>query len=1284
MKKRLLFFFLWVLLGVGLHAQEIIRQRLDFSWQQCPFETRSAYLYFPEATYNEELYGRLPLFSRLYSVDVPGKSATVSLSNPVFIPVNEAYPLSEKEKAMLSDTLFYQTASLPEHRKSNLSFTLLPFRYNPETGLPEQLYCVDVAVSFSGMETVKKQYAFHARSPLATGDWYKIGLSETGIYKITGADLKKMGMDISAINPENLKVYGKGGGMLPEINGENPNTGIEELAIFVSQNEGAFGEDDYILFYGESPHAWHFETASMRFRHFYNIYSERNYYYVSVEGGAGKRIASVNNSHLVETRTTNQSDFYLFQEEDIYNKAETGKVWLGEKYTPSASKSFTIEIPDVVTSESAFLRVAAAAKKKNQMASFLFNIADLQDASLQFTQTEDDVYYNSSSFYYNPTSSTNTLKITFNGESVAEGWLDYFEIQARRNLVYHDKPMGFRDKRGINDSITVITKFILAQATSAVTVWDVTDVYNICKMETAAESNGRSFKRETQDFREFIAFGNTGLHTPELIGKVKNQNLLGLRDVESVIVTYSEFYGEAQKIADDHKNNLGLTTVLLTPADIYAEFSSGRPDISAIRDFMRMLYLTADSKPPRSLLLFGNGTNDYKNKASLSCFVPTWTSANSRSGGLKQFVIEKEEVCDDFFVLLETGAGGTDTDLRGLPNLGVGRFPLRSISDAEVAVKKRLHYTSKSPKTMGSWRNVVSLVADDPDAGTKQNTYAESCEGHATVIASVCSDMVVDKIYSASYPLVVAAGGARRPAVNNAINTRIAHGALILNYIGHGSPESWADERILEVGDINSWKNYDKLPFIITEACTYAPFHRPAPQTISGGEIMFLHPNGGAIALMTSVKSTYNGDNNKLSRGFYKAILPSDANNYESITIGEAVMMAKRNMSEYGNMERNSRWYVLLGDPALKLAFPRQNVVCTEVNENDVLVTLDTLRALSSVVMSGEVRDINGNLLSGFNGKVYPTVYDKELTLRTIAKHPSGEDVLDYKMWQNVIFRGNGTVKDGKFSFEFFVPKDIDYTYDFSRASFYAYDENTMEDASGTFHEFVVGGIAPGFEDDSTCPELQLFMNDTLFISGGYTDCNPVLLAVLADKNGINATGSSIGHDVMAILDGDVNKQITLNTYYEATEGYWKGRVQYPFYDLPEGEHTITVRAWDTYNNSVAETIKFVVVSGSQFIIENLYNYPNPFSDATSFTFEHNGAEETLDIQIRIFDLAGRMVKEIKQKSYASGYRIPPIVWYGDVDGGGQVANGYYVYQALVKTSTGAKVRKSGKLIVSR
>jgi len=1277
-KKVLFFVIIGIVAGVAMTQAQNIRKSVALEWQDRPYvEAEKEYIYFSGATYQDD-FGSLPLCQYLFTDNSPNKTGSVTISNAIFIPMQLEYLLTEEEKSLIADTLYYTTQNIPELRRSNLVVTLLPFRKNDKTGAIERLYCADISVDFYDDKrgtTNSFIDEFPVKSPLAEGDCYKIRIDKTGVFKITGKDLKNMGMDIASVNPKNLKMYGMTGGVLPEINTHIPNSGIKELAIYVYGQGSSFSETDYILFYGEAAHSWVYDQSNKRFTHTFNYYDDYNYYFITASGAQGKRIQTVNNNSLTENATTQQGDFYMFHEQDLTNVIKAGRNWVGEQFnTSTRERTFPVNVPNAVTSEPFLLRTGVLTSYSGASAKYSYTINGSEVLNIPITGSKTTPYYNVSNASFTAPSGDFSLKISFTaGGSAVEGWLDYFEIQARRNLVcLSGKQISFRDHKTFAPD--KITQFTLQNLTSQTTIWDVTDFHNVTQMTTS----NNAFKAKTDILREFIAFDSH--ETPTFVGKKESQNLLGMRNIQSVIVSHPDFFEEAKKIEDEHRNNLKLRTVLVSTDQVYNEFSSGRQDVSAIRDLMRMLNITAGDYPPQYLLLIGDASWDNKNTIKKSTFVPAWSSMllthNTHIAWGDTFV------GDDFFTLLDEGEGGGNlVRCQGIFDIAVGRFPVNNATEMQNAVDKRLHYTSNAPETMGAWRNVITLVADDPDVrpGTQnpKDEYALSCEGHERVIMPLFPEAIIEKIYADSYKRVTSPGGTRYPGVNQALTTRVDQGTLILNYVGHGSKFRWAHESLLDVQDVNQWKNPNYMPFVITESCTNSPYDDYEATTL--GEVMFLRPDGGVIGGLLSTRETSNTTNNDIVNALYRSMLPSADNNYQAKSIGTATMEAKR--SYYNS--RVTQMYVLFGDPALTLSFPKYSIVCTEINGKDA-TTIDTISALTKASFKGEIHNLGGTLKSDFNGMVYPTVFDKAITTSTLGQ-VSQETIFDYAIWKSVIFKGAAKVENGKFSFDFFVPKDIDYEYDFSKVVFYASDNTAQIDAKGVFDNFIVGGLNPDAEDDTTPPQMRLFMNDTLFIAGGYTNENPVLLALLYDENGINATGSSIGHNITAVLNGDVHNEMNLNNFYQTEPNdYKRGKVAFPLYNLPEGEHTITVRAWDSYNNSVKGSITFVVVNSNSLIMRNLCNYPNPFSDNTNFVFEHNAADETLDINIRIFDLMGRLVHEIQQSHHATGYRIPPIQWRGDNGGGSLLSGGYYIYQLTVRTSSGATTRKSGKLIISR
>jgi hypothetical protein len=400
--------------------------------------------------------------------------------------------------------------------------------------------------------------------------------------------------------------------------------------------------------------------------------------------------------------------------------------------------------------------------------------------------------------------------------------------------------------------------------------------------------------------------------------------------------------------------------------------------------------------------------------------------------------------------------------------------------------------------------------------------------------------------------------------------------------------------------------------------------------------------------------------------------------NGEMPRLGDIMVETKNNIP----IEGNNRKFTLLGDPALRMAYPQQEVVTTEINGQPVMNS-DTLSALTEVTIRGEVRDASGNLLSGFNGVVYPTVFDKPDTLRTLKNDPESQ-VKKFPIQNSTLFKGKSSVVNGEFEFSFIVPKDINYQIGIGKISYYAEDTSTLTDAHG-YTNCSIGGASDSAVIDNDPPVIRVFMNDTLFMDGGVTDQNPVLLAILEDESGINTTGNGIGHDITAVLDGDQANKIILNNFYESElDNFRKGSVRYPLFNLEEGEHKITVKAWDVHNNSGEGTTTFIVAKSASLAIEQLMNYPNPFVNSTTFSFEHNRPNEKLLMTLRIFNSSGQLVSQLKADVQSKGYRVDGISWEAagaDLD---NIGKGVYIYSILVETLDGERAQAFDKLVILR
>jgi hypothetical protein len=532
----------------------------------------------------------------------------------------------------------------------------------------------------------------------------------------------------------------------------------------------------------------------------------------------------------------------------------------------------------------------------------------------------------------------------------------------------------------------------------------------------------------------------------------------------------------------------------------------------------------------------------------------------------------------------------------------------------------------------------------------------------------------IDKIYLDAYPQISNSGGARYPDANKALNLRVERGTLIMNYMGHGGELGWAHERVLEISDILNWKNTYNMPLFFTATCEFSRFDDP--ERTSAGEWVLLNPNGGGIALMTTSRVTYQSTNLTLNTNFYNRVFKKVNGSYP--TLGDLIRSSKND----GGNDYAVRNFVLLGDPALKLAYPQYNVVTTEVNGIPVGNSNDTIQAMSAITIKGMITDEADNKLSNYNGELYPTIYDKPLIVTSLGNDPDSSPV-EFELPKAILYKGKASIVNGEFEFKFIVPRDIAYNYGFGKISYYA--KNSTSDANGYFKKIVVGGIDNTVIPDSQGPDIKLYMNDTNFIQGGITDENPMLLAIISDPNGINTVGKGIGHNIVAYFDGNMDNPIILNDFYISDlNRFDKGKVYYPFSNLNDGIHKISVKGWDVYNNSAVGYTEFIVAKSAQIALTNVMNYPNPFSDYTHFVFNHNQPDTDLDIQIQIFDINGKLIKTIKNIMNTSGFKIDPIEWNGTTDSGARIEKGLYIYRITVRNQMGLMTEKTDKLVFLR
>ncbi|MCB9283708.1 MAG: type IX secretion system sortase PorU [Lewinellaceae bacterium] len=1115
-------------------------------------------------------------------------------------------------------------------------------------------------------------------SKLSDGVLYKIGIPKAGVYKIDYDFLvNQLGISPGSFDPRNLQLLGNGGGMLSEqVSDPRIDDLVENTILVAGQDDGSFDPQDYILFYAEGPHDWSYEENTFKFQ--MNVYDTRNYYFLKIASSPGQRIAPI--ASVQGGYTTATFDDYLRKEDEKVNLLDkydltqgSGRQWYGDYFKNQEAYTYDLNLENLDNTEKVQMRVQFAGRADSPTTfQVIAGGQSITSPNIPGTVlTNPNATYASAveldtSLTVTPGILPVTVKYMKKNGITSEGWLDYIQLNFRRKLIYNGAQLLFRDTRTLDHPNAT---FQIGNAGSALRVWDITDPLHPGSIEGTLNGSTYSFGANTGELREFVAYQNdASLLVPEAVGAIPNQNLHGIDNVDMVILYHSSLFEEAKRLADHRSSHDGLEIALVDIAQLYNEFSSGKQDATAVRDFCKMLYDRNDRF--RFLLLFGDASFDHRNIG----------------GEGNQYVVcyQTEESdnpifaypSDDFFGLLSEGEGAINTndDL----DIAIGRLPVRNLEEAKGVVDKIINYDS-NPDCLGDWRNRVVFVADDED----NDIHRGDADGIAVDVSENFPILNIDKIYLDAFNQISTPGGKRVPSATESLNNHLFRGVLSITYLGHGGAKGWAQERVLQIPDIVNWDNFDKLPLFITATCSFSGYDDPS--FTSAGELVLLNRNGGGIGLYTTVRAVYASTNETLTRAVNEEMyIPEDG---KGQCLGEIFRKAK---NKAGGKE-NSRKFTLLGDPSLRLALPQYDIATTAINGTDVNSGQpDTIRALQKVTIAGEVRDANGATLESFNGLIYPSIFDKAVEYKTLGQ--DGSPIRTYKLQKNVLFKGRVSVTQGKFQFTFVVPKDINFNFGKGKISYYA-ENGLLLDASGQYQDLVIGGTDPNAAADDQGPQVDVFMNSDDFVFGGITSASPILLVQLEDDLGINVVGNSIGHDLTGVLDENTQKTFLLNDFYEAKlDDYTQGEVRFPLSELAEGRHSMRVRAWDVANNSAEGYTEFVVASSAEVALKHVLNYPNPFVNATCFQFEHNLENQEIDVQVDIYTISGRLVKSLEERIFSEGSRLSLgncIQWDGRDNFGDPLAKGVYLYKIKVQAVNTGEVDLRGesgfqKLVILR
>lgn len=1098
------------------------------------------------------------------------------------------------------------------------------------------------------------------------GKWAKIAISKQGIYQITGVQLKTLGFTLP-ISSTQLQLFNYNLDLLSEKVPATISTALTENAIQVLDGgDNQIDEKDYILFYTQGAVQWKQEPVNFSPTHFKNASKDSVFYFLSI-GSNGKRISTIDKINSSAALIDNYEERWLI-EVDSVSILNSGKLLLGAAMGQGLGKqlklSYPININGLILSSPLKLLTRYAATTYQNPAYFNFSINDNVIKTTSVPAVTGLLYDESAkivldSFSYSLNINTNLnnpalVNISFQAENAAaSGWVDYIEIKAKRKLGFWGaNSFGFRNLE--TASKEKLLQYQIQNADGNTDVWEVTNPSMPRKISTDFSANGLiSFTHQADILHEFFAVKQQVYETPSLLGPMTNQNLVGMNVPDYIIISASNYLNAAKKLQNYHTTANGLKTAVINVNEIFNEFSGGQPSAVGIRNFVKHLLnkaATNNLAAPRYLLLFGIANYNINNYNSATQ-IPVYESAGSTN-------VLTSYPSDDFYSIQNDN--DDINNFIGIKKLAIatGRLPVRNAAEADTVVEKIINYQKNI--NGGAWKNKITWVADDGDG----NLHLEDADEIARHLEQKNPNWNQKKIYLDLYAATKNIAGNSYPLVNSEITQSVNEGSLILNYTGHGNFARLAEEAVMSQTDLYQWNNAGKLPLMITASCDFAPYDQP--QLSPFGFDALMKNNKGVIGLVAASRLVFAYSNKQINDHFVQQLLvPDTAGRF--LTIGEALQKAKMQAWAAGEDHMNAFKFSLLGDPAMRLTAPKYDISITSLNQK-TFTGKDTLVAGSKYTIKGSVNN-KGITQIDFNGLLDFVLYDAATNKKTLA-NASSSKVTTVAVQENVLFKGKVTVTKGKFTVDFLLPKEVSLQKNL-KMQITAY--NDFADAIAVYDNIIATEAAGLLMNDNLGPYVKIFLNDSNFVEGGWAAARSNLILNLADSGGIQTSGNALGHDIVLVIDNDYKNAVVLNNYFVADlDSYQKGKLNYALPFLAEGVHTIMVKVWDLLGNSTTKTIQFIVPASDIVNVKNLFNYPNPFSSHTQFSFELNKLGSPVEISLSIYNSMGNL---LFTKPLSGTYQANRVVanWDGTGIGSAQIQAGVYYYRLTIQDETGTR-----------
>ncbi len=1142
-----------------------------------------------------------------------------------------------------------------------------------------------------------------------TNNWVRLTINEMGLHRLTGQELSSMGVSTGAVDPGKLRLY-RGGSFSLDADpavaeaDQADRVGLTEIPIQVlGAGDGEWNLDDEIRFHAFGTDFWsdRVDVAAGHLEFYNHPYENDGVYWLTWEDvstaspipGAPLRASEISTPanggdaitiaklRLHMEQQNRESQGVVFDNWSWDNRIIAIKTMSFTMHEPAPDSSATFVVdfrgyPDdnggishlfmangwvnndtshnaftsfVGNSQSDSLRTRLVGASAEMVAGN--NILSFQNAAPEYDLVLDsfDIFYWSA------------LDLaSFGGQMDFDLWREHTVADGQQVDLHLTVPTG-----------------------DEVILWEIgaLQTASILSGDLVQSQLTIGLTLDTTHDRHFLATTAGQLHQ---VASGQLANPLDLRvlptDAHYIVVYAAAFAGSAEILADFHSSNLpGIvnpTAYAISAEDIYDNYSGGQKDLYAIRNYLKSVFEDGGGNL-RYVCLMGNASRDhrnYRNQDALDGDLLDLLPADHRNffprNVATNFHANETYGSDDTFVSFDTPPSDFDWDY---PDVAVGRLPAVSSSDAADLVDRVIEFSSNTEP--GLWSNGIVMVADDgvvpsnprwPEASAGEQAHILQAERLA--LESIPSSIDMKKIYGAAYDFPP--GSSIKPQVRMDINAALSVGTSIYHYIGHGAENNLADEQIFQSQDIGNLNNGMKRFAFIALSCDVGVYDSPSRRSMA--ELFVGSDGGGAIAAICASQVSWITSNNILSTAFYNNLYPGRHVEKDQ-TLAEALIQAKAAMTT-ARRRYNSQRYNLMGDPALSLPNPVDNLTFAATN-------LDTIRAGARQVV---VLDDTGGLMLGA-GDSYELLVEESGFEHGYIKSWYNEtdsipgEIFRLPRWDtfddrgSALFIGSGVMTSSELRVPFKVPVQLRYG-DQARLRLLL---TGLDDSRVAFDYVSAIRSAIGPSDDVLGPQINLAFEDNRY----RVRAGDELTAVLQDTSSIAILATTPGNSMLLEFDDSGFMTDVTHSFAFDADSYTSGRFSFPLPgDLPLGNHLAALHASDVLGNVGNDTISFLIIPESIVEMYSITLFPNPTPGPCRLIFE---LSDPMLVKWDIYTLSGHRIKSVAAELSAGPQILP---WDGRDDQGDEIANGTYIYVLRGNVAGGGErdITETGKLVIMR